>query len=201
MGEILQPSEQLYGPLQLFQQLHIFLMLRAPELDATLQVKSQRGAEWQNSLPPCWPRCIGWSPAHIAGSCQTSCQPTPPRQKCLWKVRKVIHSQEKQVIVLTFVIMHFVKLELLMHVPSLEGCMRWGSEFAFLHFCNYQVSLSPPGPPVCRVRFWSGTALTAKELEEGAWEDGLMDSLNSVPKVLSSVPQSSSFLGLNILMD
>lgn len=73
--------------------------------------------------------------------------------------------------------------------------MRWSSAFAFLYSlimnfpCLHWACL-PAAPS--RVRCWPGTAACAapsvKELEEGAWEDGLVDSLCSVPQVLSSVP-------------
>ncbi|KAK4810863.1 hypothetical protein QYF61_008835 [Mycteria americana] len=53
VGEVLQPSDHLHGPpLDSLQQLHVLLVLRAPELDAVLQVRShQSGVEWQNHLP------------------------------------------------------------------------------------------------------------------------------------------------------
>ena len=42
-GEVLQPSAHLCGPpLDLFQQLHVLLVFRAPELDAVLQVGSHK---------------------------------------------------------------------------------------------------------------------------------------------------------------
>ncbi|KAK4810670.1 hypothetical protein QYF61_007470 [Mycteria americana] len=52
VGEVLQPSDHFCGPpLDPLQQLHV-LVLRAPELDAVLQVRShQSRAEWQNHLP------------------------------------------------------------------------------------------------------------------------------------------------------
>ncbi|KAK4810857.1 hypothetical protein QYF61_008829 [Mycteria americana] len=53
VGEVLQPSDHFHGPpLDSLQQLHVLLVLRAPELDAVLQVRShQSGVEWQNHLP------------------------------------------------------------------------------------------------------------------------------------------------------
>ena len=41
IGEVLQPSDHLHGPpLDPLQQLHVLLVLGAPELDAVLQVGS-----------------------------------------------------------------------------------------------------------------------------------------------------------------
>ncbi|KAK4817891.1 hypothetical protein QYF61_002060 [Mycteria americana] len=53
VGEVLQPSDHFCGPpLDLLQQLHVPLVLRAPELDAVLQVRShQSRVEGQNHLP------------------------------------------------------------------------------------------------------------------------------------------------------
>ncbi|KAK4821202.1 hypothetical protein QYF61_015770 [Mycteria americana] len=53
IGEVLQPSGHFHvPPLDLLQQLHVLLVLRAPELDVVLQVRShQSRAEWQNHLP------------------------------------------------------------------------------------------------------------------------------------------------------
>ncbi|KAK4826482.1 hypothetical protein QYF61_009478 [Mycteria americana] len=53
IGEVLQPSDHLRGfPLDPLQQLHVFPVLRAPELEAALQVGShQSRAEEQNHLP------------------------------------------------------------------------------------------------------------------------------------------------------
>ncbi|KAK4814330.1 hypothetical protein QYF61_014844 [Mycteria americana] len=53
VGEVLQPSHHFRGPpLDSLQQLHVLLVLRAPELDAALQVGShQSGVEGQNPLP------------------------------------------------------------------------------------------------------------------------------------------------------
>jgi len=50
---MLQPLDHLCGPpLDLLQQFHVLLVLRAPELDAGLQVDShQSGVEGQNQLP------------------------------------------------------------------------------------------------------------------------------------------------------
>ena len=66
VGEVFQPSDHCCGPpLDLLQQVHVFPVLRAPELDAGLPGRGVspelgRGAE---SLPsPCWPRCWGCSP-------------------------------------------------------------------------------------------------------------------------------------------
>jgi len=52
-GEVFQPSDQCCDPpLDLLQQLHVLLVLRAPELDRILQVGShQSRAEGQNHLP------------------------------------------------------------------------------------------------------------------------------------------------------
>ncbi|KAK4806069.1 hypothetical protein QYF61_010278 [Mycteria americana] len=53
VGEVLQPSDHFPGPpLDPLQQLHVLLVLRAPELDAVLQVGShQSRVEGQNHLP------------------------------------------------------------------------------------------------------------------------------------------------------
>ncbi|KAK4824675.1 LOW QUALITY PROTEIN: hypothetical protein QYF61_017255 [Mycteria americana] len=53
IGEVLQPSDHSLGPpLDPLQQVHVLLVLRAPELDAVLQVGShQSRAEGQNHLP------------------------------------------------------------------------------------------------------------------------------------------------------
>ncbi|KAK4818851.1 LOW QUALITY PROTEIN: hypothetical protein QYF61_020070 [Mycteria americana] len=53
VGEALQPSDHFCGPpLDPLQQLHVLLVLRAPELDAVLQVRShQSRVEGQNHLP------------------------------------------------------------------------------------------------------------------------------------------------------
>ncbi|KAK4811312.1 LOW QUALITY PROTEIN: hypothetical protein QYF61_024448 [Mycteria americana] len=53
VGEVFQPSDHFRGPpLDPLQQLHVFRVLRAPELDAVLQVRShQSGVEGQNPLP------------------------------------------------------------------------------------------------------------------------------------------------------
>jgi len=53
IGEVLQPSDHFCGPLlDLLQQVHVFPVLRAPELDAGLQVRShQSRVEGQNHLP------------------------------------------------------------------------------------------------------------------------------------------------------
>ncbi|KAK4814468.1 hypothetical protein QYF61_018986 [Mycteria americana] len=53
VGEVLQPSDNFHGPpLHGLQQLHVLLVLRAPELDAVLQVRShQSRVEGQNLLP------------------------------------------------------------------------------------------------------------------------------------------------------
>ena len=55
IGEVLQPSDHLCGPpLDPLQQVHVFLVLRAPELEAGFQVRShQSRVEQQNHLP--WP--------------------------------------------------------------------------------------------------------------------------------------------------
>ena len=52
-GEVLQLSDHFCGPpLDRLQQLHVFPVLRAPELDAGLQVRShQSRVEGQNHLP------------------------------------------------------------------------------------------------------------------------------------------------------
>ncbi|KAK4823365.1 hypothetical protein QYF61_001713 [Mycteria americana] len=53
IGEVLQPSDHFRGPpLDLLQQFHVLFVLRAPELDAVLQVRShQSRVEGQNHLP------------------------------------------------------------------------------------------------------------------------------------------------------
>ncbi|KAK4810205.1 hypothetical protein QYF61_011799 [Mycteria americana] len=53
VGEVLQPAGHFHGPpLDLLQQVHVFPVLRAPELDAVLQVGShQSRVEGQNPLP------------------------------------------------------------------------------------------------------------------------------------------------------
>ncbi|KAK4825708.1 hypothetical protein QYF61_002067 [Mycteria americana] len=52
-GEVLQPSDHLRGPpLDSLQQLHVLLMLGAPELNAVVQLGShESGVEGQNHLP------------------------------------------------------------------------------------------------------------------------------------------------------
>jgi len=52
-GEVFQPSDHFCGPpLDLLQQVHVFPVLKAPELDAGLQVGAhQSRAEGQNPLP------------------------------------------------------------------------------------------------------------------------------------------------------
>ena len=52
-GEVLQPSDQLFGlPLDLLQQLHILLVLGAPGLDALFWMQPPKGRiEGDNSLP------------------------------------------------------------------------------------------------------------------------------------------------------
>ena len=52
-GEMLQPSDHLHGhPLDQLQQLHVLLVLGAPELDTVLQVGShENSVEGQNHLP------------------------------------------------------------------------------------------------------------------------------------------------------
>ncbi|KAK4832092.1 hypothetical protein QYF61_020707 [Mycteria americana] len=53
IGEVLQPSDPLHGPpLDSFQQVHVLLMLGAPELNAVLRVGShESGVEGENHLP------------------------------------------------------------------------------------------------------------------------------------------------------
>jgi len=53
IGEVLQPSDRLHEhPLDLLQQVHVFVVLSAPELDAGLQMGShQSRAEGQNHPP------------------------------------------------------------------------------------------------------------------------------------------------------
>ncbi|KAK4831174.1 LOW QUALITY PROTEIN: hypothetical protein QYF61_015644 [Mycteria americana] len=53
VGEVLQPSDHFHGPpLDPLQQLHVFPLLRAPELDTVLQMSShQSRGEGQNHLP------------------------------------------------------------------------------------------------------------------------------------------------------
>jgi len=52
-GEVFHPSDRLCGPpLDPLQQVHVLLVLGAPELDTGLQVRSpQSGVERQNHLP------------------------------------------------------------------------------------------------------------------------------------------------------
>jgi len=52
-GEVFHPPDHFCGtPLDPLQQPHVLTVLRAPELDAGLQVGShQSQAEWQNPLP------------------------------------------------------------------------------------------------------------------------------------------------------
>jgi len=51
-GEVPALGSSLWPPLDPLQQVHVLLVLRAPELDAGLQVGSQQsGAEGQNPLP------------------------------------------------------------------------------------------------------------------------------------------------------
>lgn len=76
----LQPSHHHHGPLlDLLQQLHVLLALRAPELDAILQVRSHESrAGGQNHLFELLvmlllmqPRiCLAfWLQVHVAGFC------------------------------------------------------------------------------------------------------------------------------------
>lgn len=66
----------LVSSLDPFQQVHIFLVLGTPELDAILQLKSQESGLEEDKSPPstCWPHFFGCSPAyywlqvHIASS-------------------------------------------------------------------------------------------------------------------------------------
>jgi len=53
IGEVFQPSDHFCGPpLDLLQQIHVFPVLRAPELDTGLQVESDQSCvEGQNRLP------------------------------------------------------------------------------------------------------------------------------------------------------
>ncbi|KAK4816463.1 hypothetical protein QYF61_017191 [Mycteria americana] len=53
IGEVFHPPDHFRGPpLDPLQQVHVFPVLRAPELDAVLQVGSQqRGVKGQNHLP------------------------------------------------------------------------------------------------------------------------------------------------------
>ena len=52
IGEVLQPSDNFCQPSLALQRVHVFPVLKAPELDAGLQVRShQSGAEGQNHLP------------------------------------------------------------------------------------------------------------------------------------------------------
>jgi len=53
IGEVFYRSDHFCGPpLDLLQQVHVFPVLRAPELDAVLQVGfHQSGVEVQNHLP------------------------------------------------------------------------------------------------------------------------------------------------------
>ena len=64
-GEVLHPSGHLCGPpLEPLQQLHVFPVLRAPELDAGLQVGSQQSRGVESPPSTCWPRCFWCSPGH-----------------------------------------------------------------------------------------------------------------------------------------
>jgi len=76
-GEVFQPSF-LWPPLDLVQQVHVFPVLRAPELDAGLQVGSEHNRGTESPPLTCWACCWGCSPgcgwpagvqAHIGGSC------------------------------------------------------------------------------------------------------------------------------------
>jgi len=84
VGEVLQPLDHLCGPpLDPLQQLHVLLVLRAPELDAGLQVAShQSRVEGQN----CLPRPAGHASLDatqdtvglLGCSCQAFHSPVPP---------------------------------------------------------------------------------------------------------------------------
>ena len=53
-------------PLDALQQIHISPVLRTPDLDAVLQVRSHSTEQRGRSPPsPCWPCCIGCSPGYI----------------------------------------------------------------------------------------------------------------------------------------
>ena len=87
IGELIQPSDHFHGPpLDVLQQLHVFLMLRAPELDAGLQVRShQSRVEGQNPLPrpsghasPDAAQDTVGLRAHIGDSCPAFHPPVPP---------------------------------------------------------------------------------------------------------------------------
>ncbi|KAK4807105.1 hypothetical protein QYF61_018446 [Mycteria americana] len=53
-GEVLQPSDRFHGPpLDPLQQVHVFLVLGTPELDAVLQpLNLKAGRDWMNEVPP-----------------------------------------------------------------------------------------------------------------------------------------------------
>ena len=51
-GEVLQPSDHPYGPLDSFQYVHVLLMLGASQLDAELQMGSPESrVEWEDHFP------------------------------------------------------------------------------------------------------------------------------------------------------
>ena len=95
IGEVVQPSDHLHGsPLDPLQHIHVLLMMRAPELDAELQVRSHESEGAESPPLPCWPR-FSWCspghgrpsglPAHIAGSrpaFHLSVPPSPSQQSC-----------------------------------------------------------------------------------------------------------------------
>ena len=92
-GEVFHPSDHPGPPLTLPQQIHVFLVLRAPELDARLQVRSHHRIMEHNrgtESPPliCWSCFSWWSPgygcpsglqAHVVVSRPTFHPPVTPK--------------------------------------------------------------------------------------------------------------------------
>ena len=66
IGEVLQPSDHFRGPsVDLLQQLHVFPVLRASELDRTpsgVSPEQSRGAESPSSI--CWPHLFWCIPVY-----------------------------------------------------------------------------------------------------------------------------------------
>ena len=81
IGEALQPSDHFHGhPLDSIQQLHILLVLGAPDLDAVLQVGLHKGrADGDNtlSLPATTPLLTQPMPSFHPPEF-----PSPPHQGC-----------------------------------------------------------------------------------------------------------------------
>ena len=60
MGEVVQPSDHFCGPaLDSFQHVHVFPVLRSPELDAGLLVGSQQSTVAESPSLTCWSICLG----------------------------------------------------------------------------------------------------------------------------------------------